>query len=340
MGWQAAGAGANIAAGLANYAIQSSANDRAEAMQNENMQKWLALNIPDPAQQKIVLEKFISQGKIDPVFQQAIQQSPSEFSKIVSNPTYQAAQDRALGELQDIGESGGLRLQDKEALQEAQIQSQTQDRAARQGISAEMARRGLGGSGFDVAAQLQGQQAQGDRDANSSLRIASDAQKRALDAIQSEGGLATQYRTQDFGEKSAKASAADRINQFNTANSRDVNAANVTAQNQAKEFNLRNDQDVANKNTSATNQNSMYNAGLLQQQYENQQQKLKGVTGANSDLAQTAIRGGQIAGNAVSNAGSAVSGAASAQGQGDILDAYLKEQEKRQKGYTGGSTIA
>ena len=44
----AVGAGGSVVGGVLNYLATSSANDRAEKIQNENFQKWLQLNVPDP----------------------------------------------------------------------------------------------------------------------------------------------------------------------------------------------------------------------------------------------------------------------------------------------------
>lgn len=316
-----AAAGISAAAGIGSYLANKSANDRAAMLQDQAFQQWMNLQIPDPAEQKVVLQRFVQEGVLDPKLQAAIQQDPSEFQKIVTSADNKAAQNRALKELEDIGYSGGLRLQDKAALQDSMLNQQVQDRGNRNAIAADMARRGLGGSGFDVAAQLQGQQGTSDQAANNSLKIAAGAQDRALKAIEDAGGLATQYRTQDFGEQAQKATAADRINQFNTQNLRDVNAANTNALNQAQATNLASKQAISNQNTTLSNAEQTYNKGLAQQQFEDQAKKLSGATGQLGAEAETAQRGGQQLGNTISNIGGAASNAS-------ILDAYFANQKK------------
>lgn len=330
MPWMLAVGGlASLAGGVINAISQSSANDRAAMIQNENLQKWLQLNVPNPEEQKIVVQKFVQQGELDPRMQEAIKQDPSAFEKIVTNPTYSAAQDRALQQLEQIGEEGGLRLQDKAALQDAQQRAAVQERANREGIAAEMARRGMGGSGYDVAARLSGQQSVADRLGEDSLKTAAMAQDRALQAIEGAGNLGTQYRNQAFGEAAQKASAADRINAFNVANARDVNAANTAAQNRAQEMNLAAKQDVSNRNVDMTNQNRLRNANLIQQNYENQMRKMAGMSGQYEGLANTAQRAGQIAGNTASNIASGIGGAASSAAQYQYLDDYLKNKASK-----------
>lgn len=312
----AVGLGVAAGTGLASYLANKSANDRAEMIQDRNFQDWMNLNIPNPEEQKIALQKFVSTGEMSPVMQHAISQSPSEFQKIVTNPAYQGAQNKALSQLSQIGEEGGLRLQDKVALQDARIQAQTRERSQRQGIADEMARRGGGNNGFGVAARLSGISSSADRESQAGLQTASDAQNRALQAIMGAGNLAGQYRSQDFGEQAQKASAADRINAFNTANLRDVNAANVGAENYSNEYNLKNKQRISDSNTQLANVQEQHNKGLVQQQYENQLSKLRGATGQSNEVAKTDQRGGQLTGNAISNIGGAASNYA-------LLDNYF-----------------
>lgn len=314
--------------GIGSFLANQSAADRAAALQDKSLQEWLKVNIPDPAEQKVVLDKFVSQGTLDPKLQSAIAQNPSEFENIVTNASHKTAQNRALGELENVGYEGGLRLQDKAALQEAQLQGQQQDRAARDNIGAEMARRGLGGSGFDVAARLQAGQASGDRNAANSMKVAAGAQDRALQAIMQAGQLGTQYRTQDFGEQAQRANAADRISQFNTANLRDVNAANIGAQNQAQAANLAASQNLSNQNTQLANQQQMYNKNLSQQQFENQAKKTAGMTGQYGQQAGMALQQGQNTANMIGSMGGAAAGAIGQQGYWDRMDGYTNPKKK------------
>lgn len=335
----AALAGVSAGTGLLNYFANKSANERAEALQNEQFQKWIQMAIPDPAQQRVAFQQFVSQGTFTPQLQSAIKQDPSAFEKIVTDTGSKAAQTRALKGLEDIGFEGGLRLQDKAALQDAMIGAQTRERSNREGIVAEMARRGMSGSGFDVASRLQGQQVTADQQANAGLKVAAGAQDRALAALESSGDLASKYRGQDFQEQSAKASAADRINAFNTENMRSVNAANTGIANNAQQYNLGEKQRIADKNIQISNAQEEHNKGLYQQQYENQLKRMSGASGASNNLAQTALRQGQNLGNTISNIGTGAIGAYSAANQGSVnnkrADHYdlMDEYFRRKNGY-------
>lgn len=304
-------------------------------IQSQAFQQWMSLHIPDPAEQKVALERFVSQGSLDPKLETAIKQDPSEFQKIVTDPGDKAAQNRSLSALEDIGNNGGLRLQDKATLQDSMLHGQAQERANREGINAEMARRGLGGSGYDVAAKLQGQQTVADEQSNAGLKAAAAAQDRALQSIQGAGTLATQYRTQDFGEQAKKADSADQINRFNTTNAQNVNASNVQAQNRASEMNLAAKQKTADQNTQLSNQEQMYNKNLSQQYYDNQVRQAQGATNQTNAMANTAERGGQQEGNAISNVGTAGANAFTVDNYYNHLDDYLTKK-KALTGTPGG----
>jgi hypothetical protein len=325
------GAGAAVG-GILSYMAQMDANDRMRAMQDRALQEFLSINIPDPKAQEIALKRFVQEGTLTPEFETAIKQAPSEFKNIVTSQAQKSAQSRALSELENIGYSGGLRLQDKAALQDAQLEAQVRDRGNRQAILDDMNRRGQGGSGFALQAQLQGQQAVGDREANNSLKIAAQAQDRALQSIIGAGELATQHRSQDFQEQQARAAAQDAINRFNASATQDVQARNIASRNRAAEMNLGERQRVSDQNTQLTNQQQIHNKGLLQQNFQNQMELARGRAGAMTGLIPIEQARGQATANLWSNMGNAVSGGATAYGKhqadGEFWDKYFASQKK------------
>ncbi len=320
MPWAAIGAIGSLGGGIASLIGEQDANSRAQAAQDKAFQQYMALAIPDPAQQKIAMQMYVSQGKLDPRLETVIKQDPSAFEKIVTDSNTKSAQSRALQQLQDDANSGGMNLQDKAKLQEALITNQAHARAEQQGIAAQMAQRGLGGSGFDVAAKLQGQQSSQDAQAKSGLQAAADAQNRALQAIQSSGQLAGQMQAADYSQQAQRAAAADRINQFNTQNAQSVAGRNVDTQNAADKYNLDRQQQIANANVDLGNKQDIYNTGLIQQQYDNKLKQTAGATGQLDKMANTAAQSGQAASNFASNIGSGISQGASA------LDDYFKKK--------------
>jgi hypothetical protein len=284
---------------LGNVIANSIGSANAGAIQQELLEKWAALNIPDPAQQKLAVAQFMNTGQMTPAMQSAIAQNPSEFSKIVTSPVYSQAQDAALKQLQQMGH-GGFNLSDQAQINQALQQSSTQAKGNQDAIIANQAQRGTSGSGFGAQAQLVNIQNQQNQDANNSLNIAAQAQQRALQAIQGAGQLGGQLQNQQFNQQAQAAQAQNAINQFNAANAQNVNANNINALNNAQMYNVQNAQDIANRNTGAQNNANSYNSQLAQQQFENQMNVLKGeqsIYNNQSNLAQNQAQG---IGNAIS----------------------------------------
>jgi len=252
------------------------------------IEELIKVNIPDPAQQKLALERYRSAGELDPKLEQAIKADPSAFEQVVKNQKYAQAQDRALGQLQSLGEEGGLSLSDKADLQEQMIANANKDKANRDAIADDMARRGQLGSGMALQAQLGGAQAAGDRDAQMRLRALGGAQDRALQAIQGAGDLAGKLQSQDYQRQSDVASARDRINQFNTQNAQSVQQRNVAARNNAAQTNLENQQRLMNANTDMGNEEQRYNKSLIHQNFDDQMKKAGAMAGVYGNAANQA----------------------------------------------------
>ena len=263
-------------------------DDKAQQYADKAIQELIKVNIPDPAAQKIAYERYRSAGELSPELEHAIKADPSAFEQIVQNQKYSQAQDRALGQLQSLGEEGGLSLSDKAALQEQLITNANKDKANRDAIADDMARRGQLGSGMALQAQLGGAQAAGDRDAMARLKALGGAQDRALQAIQGAGDLAGKLQSQDYQRQSDVASARDRINQFNTQNAQSVQQRNVAARNNAAQTNLENQQRLMNANTDMGNEEQRYNKSLIHQNFDDQMKKAGAMAGVYGNAANQA----------------------------------------------------
>lgn len=141
----------------------------------------------------------------------------TEYDKIKSDPMLRAAQMDALARMQKEGAAGGLTVEDRSALIAAQNANAAKERGAREAILQDAARRGMGGSGTELAAELENQQGAADRNAAVGTQAAADARKRALAAISESGQMAGAVRGQDWGEASQRAAAQDAINKFNAS---------------------------------------------------------------------------------------------------------------------------
>lgn len=169
-------------------------------------------------QQRLIREAMAQFEGLSPPELEAIaaeQMGPSAMQGVAADPSAVAAQRAALEELMRVARSGGMRLEDRAMQNEALSRSSRAESAGRQRIADDMAARGVGGSGAELAMQLSNQQASAQRGAEASQQAAAQAQRRALDAMMQGGRFAGQMRGQDFDEKARRAQAADMVSRYN-----------------------------------------------------------------------------------------------------------------------------
>lgn len=243
--------------------LLTSATDRdnaAEAMQRA-AQAW---NIPLPVLQQMVAQQL----------------PPSQQAQVFADPNLQGDQSAALGELQNLSDSGGMTLTDKVNNDQLQQQAAQKAQAQRQSIVNVLSRQGVQSGGVSAALQLGAARDQQAAEANAAAQTAADARKRATEAVLQRGQLAGQMRTQGTQEASARATAADQIAKYNA---------------------------------DATQKAQAYNLSLPQQQFENQTQRAAGIAGTGQSQAQfdtnNANRTQQFTSDFGSGVGKAASGA-------------------------------
>jgi len=220
------------------------------------------VNLPDIEKQRIIMDLPEVVGYL-----QTEQLGPSGMESIKEDPRLRSAQMNALQMLQDRGREG-LTADDRLAFRELQDQSAGQEQARQKSILSEMSQRGTLDSGASLAAQLASSQAsaqQAQAQASQMARAAIDAKRNAL--VQS-AQAAGQLSQQDYGRQSDLAKSRDIINQFNTSNRQNVNQQNLGTQ-----------QRISEAQSAGKNQQNLYNAGLYQQQFQNEMTKAGAQTG-------------------------------------------------------------
>lgn len=146
-------------------------------------------------------------------------QGQSAFTNISTDPTTRDAQMQALAELSQIGREGGLDPQSKAAIDQAMSTNAAQENSRRQAMLQNFQARGLGGSGADIASELQADQSDANSGAMASEQAAADARTRAMSAMGQAGNLAGNIRGQDWSEAARRAEALDSVNRFNAEQS-------------------------------------------------------------------------------------------------------------------------
>lgn len=144
---------------------------------------------------------------------------PEELRTLMSgaqaDPASIAAQRRALSELTGIVDQGGLTAIDRARIADTRADADQYLRGQREATLANMEARGMRGSGAELMAQLQAQQAAGQRMSDENLQTEAMAQRRAMEALGMLGGQAGQVRGQSYGEASNLAQAGDAMNRYN-----------------------------------------------------------------------------------------------------------------------------
>lgn len=135
--------------------------------------------------------------------------------QVQTNPQDAQAQRDVYSQLLEQGKSGALRPQDRARLNEVQNTQAAQEKGSRDAILSNMAERGMGGSGAELAAQLSNQQAGAQRASNAGIQVAGQADARAQQALMSGAELAAAVRGQDTQEGEYNATARNNANIFN-----------------------------------------------------------------------------------------------------------------------------
>lgn len=270
-----------------------------------------AIKVPEVEEQKVKLEQMVLEGKLTPDEANTYLQEATGLKEISIDPKLKSAQMGALSSLQEIGDSGGLRMSDKARLAEVSAEIGAQERGSREAILSSAKQRGLGGSGLELASQLQNQQGAASRRSQEGMNTAARAEDRALQALLQGGEMAGSLRGQDFEEQSRVQQAQDQINSFNTANKQQVQNVNVDRRNMAKGYNLDNTQRISDSNVGIRNTQETTNKGLTQQKFNNELSKAQASANVAAQMSSMqeagAARKDQFGGSIIGAAGDIIS---------------------------------
>jgi hypothetical protein len=298
--------GANVAAGLIGNQQSQAALSAAQAARQAALQQYLNINVPDPAEQQVILEQYKLTGKLAPEMEQAVDQKASELQNMQVPTEGRSAEIEALNQMQDLAHSGGMDAQARESMEQGIQRANANMRGQIGAIVQNANARGVGGSGAELAAQLQATQNDANASSEAGMSAASAAELRALQAMSSAGSLGSTLNQQDYNQAAAKAQAQDAINRFNTQNRQSVSNANVAATNQAEAANLANEQAVSNANVGIQNQQEVQNKGLVQQEFNNEMALAGGKANAENGVATGYQNQAQNSANTWANIGNAV----------------------------------
>lgn len=243
------------------------------------------LYAPGMTEQMVNFDEYQNMGQLTPELEDLFQQEKSAMEGISLDPNTRAAQMQALSQLKAIVDGGGYSDAEKAKL-ESMFQDTSREMAGQnQAIKEDMARRGMGGSGLELAQRMQANEESINRRADNEREIAGMASDRALSALNQMYGVAGGIEDRSFGQQSDKARASDIINQFNTSLRQRQGSTNTALRNDAQKYNLGNRQDIANKNVDIRNQEQQRNKDLYQTRFQNQKDIAALKSGAYNDSA-------------------------------------------------------
>lgn len=284
--------------GLVND-IFGGGDDEAQKYLQQALQQYQSINVPTVAQGEVNnLPQETVQGTINPNEIQTAEQAPTEFNNIALDPSTRQAQINALTGYQDIANSGGLDASAKLGIQQAIDQANIQSQGAQGAIQNQAQAMGQGGGNFALTQRALAAQGASNNAATQGLQQAAEAEANREAALNGMANIGGAINAADYSQAANKAASQNTINASNTAAKNAANTGNVANNLTAQTANLQNAQNVNASNTAANQGNAYYNAGLTQQQFNNELSKANGMAGVNQAQASAANQASQNSANA------------------------------------------
>lgn len=277
-----------IAAGTIAASYMNKPKDKLSPYLQAALAQIEKVQVPDVDSLKVKLNELVQQGQMTPEQAQASLVEYNAFDKTSPDATARGAQMSALQGLQDQINNGGLTDTTRSQIQHTLDDVNNTERGQQGAIMEDAHRRGVSGSGLELANRLMSQQHAADTAGRQGMDIAAMAEQAKAEALKSAASLGGQIESQDYSEQAQKATAQNTINQFNATNQQEVTMANIAARNAAQAANLAEKQRVADTNTNMTNANRVRDSELLHQNYTDRLEKAKAVSGAISGQGQAA----------------------------------------------------
>jgi hypothetical protein len=324
------GGAAALGGGLLASSAESDASDAAQAALEKAREIIGGVQTPTAEQMQVVYQQLQSAGVLTPELEQTLQQKTNVMNNVKVDQDVIDAQKQSLSSLQQLAKTG-LTASDRAAEQQVLNQQQQQNQANQGAVMQNMAARGMGGSGAELAARLGGSQSAMQNAQAAGLQIGDTATRNALNAQLQSGQLAGQMNQQQFGQQAQIAQSQNAINQFNLQNAQQVQGYNTQLQNQAQQANLANKQNIMNQNTGIYNQQQNQHAAATQQAYADQMQKAMGMAGESGAMAQNYLQSGQQQAQTYAGMGAGLGQAATAYGNYNMMNNYLNSKNPYQQ---------
>lgn len=273
-----------LALGVYGAVKNDEARGKAEQAVADAIAEIKKVGAPPALAQQIVIDKLKSVGVYTPEVEEALQQDFSNVAQLAETSKALEAQKGALAQFQQRAETG-LTAEDRAAFNDARRQVAKEARGRREAVLQDFAARGRGGSGVELLAQLDASQAADEQLAAGGDRIASEASRRALEALSSGSNLATQMYSQDEN----RARAMDELNRFNVTNQMARQERNVNRRNDAQRRNLEREEYLSDTNIQLGNTERLKRLEQQQQDYKNRLEYAQSISNARTGQAQQGV---------------------------------------------------
>lgn len=249
---------------------------------NQYMEQMAAIDMPRYEDLKVVFQKSMAGEPLTPQQLTALQDVNSEVQKIYQDKASKQTQLEAIAAMKQRSR-GGLTLQDKADLLQAQREIDRQQSGVQKSILSNMQQRGQLGSGAELAARLSAGQSGAQQASQNALNIAAQSRAGAIQALKDSAAMGRQMGQDQLGFDKMKADAADETRRSNLTRLQNAMQYNVGNINAAKQFNINRQNKSADQNVDLSNQEQVHNKGVLWNDYLNQigqlQQKYLGKYG-------------------------------------------------------------
>ena len=271
----------------------------AQGYLQQALQQYQNIQTPSIASETVSnLPQQTVQGVVNPNQIQVANQAPSAYSNISLDPATRQAQINAMNSYQQIADQGGLDPASKLALQQTIDAANEQSQGAQGAIQNQAQAQGQGNNAFDLTQRAIAAQGASNSAATQGLETAAGAEANRQQALGNLANVGANVNAQDYGQAANAAAAQNAINASNQGYQNAANTQNVANNAAAQQFNVSNAQGVNASNVAANQGNAYYNAGLPQQQFNNELQKASGMAGVNQNQAGVAQQSQQNASNA------------------------------------------
>lgn len=242
--------GGVIGGAIGFFGSNSEAEEKAKAAAQAAQDEILSIQAPPETARAILMKHLEQAGVLTPELEQKIDLEAA--NTVAENPQDRQIQMDAIQRIKDVA-TGGLRPEDYAQQNKLRSEVERANQSRQQALIQQMQARGMGGSGAELAAQLQGSQSGANRELEGSLDIGAQASQRALEALAKYGSMAGDVRGQDYAAASKNADIQNQFNRFKAENQIQQQQRNIAAKNAAQESNLQRQQRVSDLNAQMEN---------------------------------------------------------------------------------------